>query len=56
MCATIKNLSALQMSIRYGITENTARLFMHKVREAMKSNGLQKMKGKVQVDKIEDSA
>lgn len=52
MCATTKNLSALQMSIRYGITENTARLFMHKVREAMKSNGLQKMKGKVQVDEF----
>lgn len=52
MCATTKNLSALQMSVRYGITENTARLFMHKVREAMKSNELHKMNGQVQVDKF----
>lgn len=52
MVSTTKDISALQMSIRYGITENTARLFMHKVREAMKSNGLQKMKGRVQVDEF----
>lgn len=52
MCATTKNLSALQMSVRYGITENTARLFMHKVREAMKSNELHKMNGQVQVDEF----
>lgn len=56
MVSTTKNLSALQMLIRYGITENTALLFMHKVHEAMKSNGLQKMKGKLKVDEIKDSA
>ena len=26
------------MGVRYGITDKTARLFMHKVREAMKSS------------------
>ena len=38
MATTIKSLSALQMSVRFGVRENTARLFMHKVREAMKSS------------------
>lgn len=52
MSATTKDLSALQMSVRYGISENSARLFMQKVREAMKSNGLQKMSGDVQVDEF----
>ncbi len=51
MCATTKNLSALQMSVRYGITENAVRLFMNKVRETIKSNELHKMKGKVKVEK-----
>ena len=27
------------MGVRFGITEKTARMFMHKVREAMKSSG-----------------
>lgn len=40
------------MSVRYGISENSARLFMQKVREAMKSNGLHKMSGDVQVDEF----
>lgn len=38
MATTTKSLSASQMSVRYGVCENTARLFMHKVREAMKSS------------------
>ena len=38
MSTTTKNFSALQMAVRYGVRENTARLFMHKVREAMKSS------------------
>jgi hypothetical protein len=39
MSTTTKSLSEMQMSVRYGVRENTGRLFMHKVREAMKSNG-----------------
>ena len=35
MATTTKSLSARQVGVRYGITEKTARLFMHKVREAM---------------------
>lgn len=52
MSATTKDMSALQMSVRYGISENTARLFMHKVREAMKSNEKDAMKGLVQIDEF----
>lgn len=52
MSATTKDMSALQMSVRYGISENTARLFMHKVREAMKSSGNNGMKGTVYVDEF----
>jgi len=36
LAATTKSLSARCVSTRYGVTENTARLFMNKVREAMK--------------------
>ena len=52
MSATTKDMSALQMSVRYGISENTARLFMHKVREAMKSSESDGMKGTVYVDEF----
>ncbi|MFN8266669.1 MAG: IS1595 family transposase [Chitinophagales bacterium] len=52
MSATTKDMSALQMSVRYGISENTARLFMHKVREAMKSNENNGMIGTVYVDEF----
>lgn len=52
MSATTKDMSALQMSVRYGISENTARLFMHKVREAMKSSENDGMKGTVYVDEF----
>lgn len=52
MSATTKDMSALQMSVRYGISENTARLFMHKVREAMKSDEKDAMKGTVYVDEF----
>ncbi|WP_392436652.1 IS1595 family transposase [Cruoricaptor ignavus] len=52
MSATTKDISALQMSARYGISENTARLFMHKVREAMKPGGNNGMKGTVYVDEF----
>lgn len=52
MSTTTKSLSAMQMSVRYGVQENTARLFMHKVREAMKSNGNNPIKGIVHVDEF----
>ena len=38
MATSTKSLSALQMSVRYGVSPRTARLFMHKVREGMKSS------------------
>ena len=47
-----KSLSARQMGSRYGITEKTARLFMHKIREAMKSSGRYPMDGNVEVDEF----
>jgi len=40
------------MAVRFGITEKTARLFMHKVREAMKSSGNNPMDGQVHVDEF----
>lgn len=52
MSTSTKSLSASYMSVRYGITENTARLFMHKVREAMKSSGQNPMDGDVHVDEF----
>mgnify|MGYP002467809526 CR=1 FL=1 len=52
MSMTTKSLSALQMGKRYGITEKTARLFMHKVREAMKSSKSHPMNGDVHVDEF----
>ena len=52
MSTTTKSLSAMQMSVRYGVQENTARLFMHKVREAMKSNGNNPIEGIVHVDEF----
>ena len=52
MSATTKDMSALQMSVRYGVSENTARLFMHKIREAMKSSEKDGMKGRVYVDEF----
>lgn len=52
MATTTKSLSATQMGVRYGITEKTARLFMHKVREAMASSGNHPMDGNVQVDEF----
>lgn len=52
MSTTTKSLSANYMGKRYGVTEKTARLFMHKVREAMKSKHNYPMKGKVEVDEF----
>lgn len=52
MATTTKSLSARYMSDRFGVTEKTARLFMHKVREAMKSSESQPIKGNVHVDEF----
>lgn len=52
MSTTTKSLSASYMCERIGVTEKTARLFMHKVREAMKSSGNNPMDGNVHVDEF----
>lgn len=52
MATTTKSLSASYMSERYSITQRTARLFMHKVREAMKSSEDHPMDGNVEVDEF----
>lgn len=52
MSTTTKGLSALQVAKRYGIRPSTARMFMHKVREAMKSSGKHPMDGEVHVDEF----
>ncbi len=52
MSTTTKSLSASYMAVRYGVSENTARLFMHKVREGMKSSGEHPMDGEVHVDEF----
>jgi len=52
MSTTTKSLSASQMGVRYGVTEKTARLFMHKVRDAMKSSENYPIKGNVHVDEF----
>jgi transposase-like protein len=52
MSTTTKSLSASCVAVRFGITEKTARLFMHKVREAMKSSGNHPMEGTVHVDEF----
>jgi len=52
MATSTKSLSATQMGVRYGVTEKTARLFMHKVREAMTSSKNNPMDGEVHVDEF----
>ena len=52
MGTTTKSLSASYLAERYGITEKTARLFMHKVREAMKSRLNHPIKGTVHIDEF----
>ncbi len=52
MSTTTKSLSAKQVGARYTVTEKTARMFMHKVREAMGSSGQYPMKGTVHVDEF----
>lgn len=52
MATTSKGLSALQIEVRFGIRENTARMFMQKVRKAMKSSENYPMTGIVHVDEF----
>ena len=50
MATITKSLSASQIAVRFGVQEKTARMFMQKVREAMKSSEDFPMKGIVNVD------
>ena len=50
MSTTTKSLSASQTAVRFGIRTITARMFMQKVREAMKSSEDYPMTGLVNVD------
>jgi len=52
MSTTTKGLSASYMGVRFGVTEKTARLFMHKVREAMKSSENHPIDGTVHIDEF----
>lgn len=52
MASTTKGLSALQVSRRYELRYDTARVFMHKVREAMKSSDRHPLGGEVHVDEF----
>lgn len=52
MGTSTKSLSASYMGIRYGVTEKTARLWMHKVREAMESSQNYPMDGNVHIDEF----
>jgi hypothetical protein len=52
MGTSTKGLSASYMGVRYGVTEKTARLWMHKVREAMESSENHPMDGEVHVDEF----
>jgi len=52
MSTSTKSFSAKYMAVRVGTTRHTARLFMHKVREAMKSSENHPMTGKVEVDEF----
>jgi len=52
MGTSTKSLSASYAAVRFGVTEKTARLFMHKVREAMESSGNHPMDGNAHVDEF----
>jgi hypothetical protein len=52
MSTTTKSLSASQMGLRLTITEKTARLFMHKIREAMQSSEKYPIDGNVDIDEF----
>lgn len=52
MSTTTKSLSSKYMATRVGITRKAARMFMHKIREAMKSSETQPMQGRIEVDEF----
>ena len=52
MSTSTKSLSASYVSVRFGVTEKTARLFMLKIRETMESSGNNPMTGIVHVDEF----
>lgn len=52
MPTSTKSLSAIQMGVRYGVTEKTARLFMHKVKETMSSSENNPIDGHVDFDEF----
>lgn len=52
MATTTKSLSASYVAERFSITEKTARLFMHKVRESMKASLNNPINGEVHVDEF----
>ena len=52
LATSTKGLSASYVADRYGVTEKTARLFMHKIRESMSSSENYPMDGVVHVDEF----
>ena len=52
MATTTRSLSASYLAKRVGVTPYTARMFMYKVRDAMKSNENFPMMNRVEVDKF----
>ncbi len=52
MATSTKSLSASYVSVRFGVTEKTASLFMHKVREAMGRSDNNPMDGTIHVDEF----
>ena len=50
MSTSTKSLSASQTEVRFRVHERTARMFMHKVREAIKSSEDVPMKGIANID------
>jgi hypothetical protein len=49
---TTKSLSASYMGVLFGVTEKTARLFMHTFREVMKSSESHPMDGTIHIDEF----
>ncbi len=52
MSTTTKSLSASHVGVRFGVTEKRARLFMQKIREAVKSSKKHPMKSEIHVDEF----
>ena len=52
MSTSTKGLAASYKGVRYGVTEKTSRLWIHKVREAMEFSENHPMDGEVHVDEF----